>query len=224
MAELAKGAALVIGLLLSCGLFFILPPLINSMKKRRIIGWKGAAVCIVLLSVVLYFAQKDYVDNEYRRYVKMADYSGFWPQAAEAWAWLDGHTQQSNIAYVGRPVPFPLYGEHFKNNVYYVSVNRTEPAMLHRFPGSNYAWGYDGESVHRSFQQENNYRSRSDYSVWLGNLLKRNTDYLFIYSLHQTRNIEFPFEDEWAESHPETFSLVFKNDIVHIYKIIKGHS
>jgi hypothetical protein len=149
----------------------------------------------------------------------MVKYSGFWPDAAKAWFWLDQNTKGDNIAYVGRPVPFPLYGTNFKNNIYYVSVNKTEPARLHFFKNSKYIWGYDGESMHKAFEENKNYRSMSDYQTWLNNLFKRNTDYLFTYSLHQTKSIQFPIEDLWASSHPEMFDLVFKNETIHIYKI-----
>ena len=115
-----------------------------------------------------------------------------------------------------------LYSQtYFKNNVYYVSVNNTEPAKLHYFPNSHYKWGYDFLSMHDNFKQEGNYRSNPDYIDWLGNLLKKNTDYLFIYSLHQTKDIVFSLEDNWAKENPKKFSLVFSNKTIHIYKIFR---
>ena len=151
----------------------------------------------------------------------MVKYSGFWPDATKAWEWLNNNTEGNNIAYVGRPVPFPLYGKGFKNNVYYVSVNSVDPARLEYFPNSKYIWGYDGESVHKTFAEDVNYRGKPDYFIWLRNLHKHRTDYLFIYSLHQIKTIQLPIEDEWANSHNEIFNPVFKNDTVHIYKIIR---
>ena len=85
---------------------------------------------------------------------------------------------------------------------------------------SKYVWGYRGNMVYRNYEDENNYRQRANYSVWLRNLLKNKTDYLFIYSeLHTAK--PFPIEDEWASTHPEKFNLVFKNNDTHIYKLIK---
>lgn len=151
----------------------------------------------------------------------MVRYSGFWPDAARAWGWLNQNTFGNNIAYVGRPVPFPLYGENFKNNVYYVSVNKTDPAKLHYFPGSHYQWGYDFLSLHRNLEASGNYRADADYSTWLNNLIRRNTDYLFIYSLHQTKDIIFPLEDNWAKANGVKFAPIFTNQTIHIYKIIR---
>ncbi|MBU1726183.1 MAG: hypothetical protein KJ880_00930, partial [Candidatus Omnitrophica bacterium] len=180
-----------------------------------------ALLLMIIFAGGLVILNRDYNKNEYSRYLKMVKYSGFWPDAVKAWQWLNNNTEGNSIAYVGRPVPFPLYGTKFKNNVYYVSVNKTEPAKLHYFKDSFYKWGADFESKHRSFEEKGNYRSEADYSAWLANLKKRNIDYLFIYSLHQIKGIEFPFEDSWAAEHPEKFVPAFMNQAVHIYRVIK---
>jgi hypothetical protein len=151
----------------------------------------------------------------------MVKYSGFWPDATKAWEWLNRNTKSDNIAYIGRPVPFPLYGTNFKNNVYYISVNKTEPAKLHYFPNSYYHWGDDFSGLHKNLEAKGNYRSDTDYSVWFNNLKKHNTDYLFVYSLHQTKDIKFPIEDTWAKINPTKFAPVFTNETIHIYKILK---
>ncbi|MFH1269718.1 MAG: hypothetical protein ABIH75_01485, partial [Candidatus Omnitrophota bacterium] len=137
------------------------------------------------------------------------------------WDWLNKNTQGDNIAYTGRPVPFPLYGTNFKNNVYYVSVNKTEPVKLHYFPDSRYNWGYDFLSLHRNLEADGNYRAGADYSAWLNNLIQHNIDYLFIYSLHQTKDIIFPLEDQWARGNASKFNPVFTNQTIHIYRIIR---
>ena len=126
----------------------------------------------MLLTLSLSLLNIDYRKNEYRRYISMVKYSGFWPQAVQAWAWLNNNTVGNNIAYVGRPVPFPLYGTDFKNNVYYVSVNKTDPAMAHYFPNSRYSWGANFMELHQNLEAEGNYREHPDYSVWLANLKK----------------------------------------------------
>ena len=73
--------------------------------------------------------------------------------------------------------------------------------------------------MHRSFEEPNNYRGNADYSVWLSNLNKRKTEYLFIYSLHHTKKVEFPIEEEWARSNPGEFKQVFNNQTIRIYKL-----
>lgn len=219
IAELANKSDLFISLLFSVALFFMLTCLFKEIKIKKI--FKFAFFILIALFLLLIILEKDYVKNEHQRYIKMVKYSGFWPEATKAWFWLNQNTKGNNIAYIGRPIPFPLYGRNFKNNVYYVSVNKTDPAKLHYFKNSKYVWSNDGESMHRTFEENENYRGMPDYQIWLGNLLRRQTDYLFIYSLHHLKIIRFPVEDVWANNHPEIFNLVFKNGTIHIYEIIK---
>ena len=113
-----------------------------------------------------------------------------------------------------------MYGTRFKNNVFYVSVNSTDPVHLHDFRQAQYRW-LDAEGMHRNFREAHNYRQKADYAVWLNNLRNRKTDFLFIYSLHHTRKVDFPIEEAWAKEHPEEFIPVFNKDTVRIYKIIK---
>ena len=210
--ELAKRTELVLSVVISVSFIFLLPVLL----KKTILIFSAAAFIIILFPL-----EKFYLRNEYPRYLKMVKYSGFWPDAARAWEWLNNNTQGDNIAYIGRPVPFPLYGTGFKNNVYYVSVNKTEPVRLHDFSNSRYGWGYDFMSLHENLEAHQNYRGNGDYATWLKNLINKDTNYLFVYSLHQTKETVFPVEDIWAVGHPEKFIPVFLNDTIHIYKVIK---
>jgi len=163
----------------------------------------------------------NYKKNEFSRYYKMVKYSGFWPDATKAWDWLNNETIGNNIAYTGRAVPFPLYGSGLKNNVYYVSVNRTQPAKLHYFNNSKYEYGLGFESLLKSIEEEYNYRGNADYNIWLSNLVKARTDYLFVYSLQQTKNTIFPLEDNWAKLNTDKFDLLFSNNTIHIYRVVK---
>ncbi|MFH0855145.1 MAG: hypothetical protein V1869_01305 [Candidatus Omnitrophota bacterium] len=217
--SLAKRQELVSAIILSAALFLIL---INSGKiswfRRNRVFW---AMIIALATSLLFWAKGFYSANEFPRYYKMARYSGFWPDAAKAWDWLNINSVGNNIAYTGRAVPFPLYGSGLKNNVYYVSVNKTQPAKLHYFSGSKYEYCPGFESLSKAINQGNNYRGNADYDVWLSNLLQANTDYLFVYSLQQTKDTIFPVEDAWAIAHPDKFNPVFSNKTIHIYKVAK---
>jgi hypothetical protein len=206
----------------SMGLTFILFLLILPGYKYLKNNFSRFATIVILIALfVLGVAAGRYSKNEFKSYCQMTKYTGFWPDATKAWDWLNANTVGNNIAYAGRPVPFPLYGEHFKNNVFYVSVNNTDPVKLYYFPQSFYRWGKDFTSVHKSFEDKGNYRADGSYSVWLDNILRREADYLFVYSLHQTKMIEFPMEDAWARAHPDKFSLVFSNQTIRIYKVLR---
>lgn len=219
-AECARRLELCFSMILSLVLFvsFVLYHKHSKIKslfftKKMIILF----LSITLLAVNLFFL--DNRKNEYARYIKNSRY---WPDATYAWDWINSNTKGNNIAYVGRPVPFPLYGENFKNNVYYVSVNNIDPIFLHDLINSNYSWGPwkdDAINMHKNFKEDNNYRGKADYSVWLNNLKKRKTDFLFIYSLHHTNEIIFPLEDEWARDHSDKFIPVFNNETIRVYKL-----
>ncbi|MFA6350614.1 MAG: hypothetical protein WCY12_06815, partial [Candidatus Omnitrophota bacterium] len=219
MSELAKRQELVASILFTLILFGAGFCLKGGLKLSRSVKNTVIAGSTLGLFLILFIGQKFYIQNEFDRYMKMAKYSGFWPDAAKAWNWLNDNTAGDNIAYVGRPVPFPLYGSQLKNNVFYVSVNKTEPAKLHYFINSRYEWGRDFESEHKSFEDKFNYRWGAVYSVWLNNLLNKKTKYLFVYSLHQTINTLFPIEDLWAKSDPDRFNPVFTNNTIHIYRL-----
>jgi hypothetical protein len=216
LPEMARRQELVWGFIISLGLFMALTFWCKPLMKH--LG-RVLLACLCLSIFILWFESIDYRKNEFKRYVKMVKYSGFWPDAAKAWEWLNANTKGNNIAYIGRPVPFPLYGSGLKNNVYYVSLNSVDPVKLHYFPGASYSWGKDYLSLHKNLEEKGNYRENAQYSDWLANLLRRKTDYLFVYSLHQTKETLFPLEDEWARAHADIFSLVFSNATIRIYKV-----
>ncbi len=217
-AEIANHTELIVALCLSAGIFFLLPALGNLLKHRpRLLT--GSAICLLTLLWVALLPLEDwYARNEFSRYRLMTDYSGFWPDATEAWEWLDTQPTGLRIAYVGRPVTLPLYGRGFANSVFYVSVNSVDPAKLHYFPGSSYSW-HDFLSEQRSFEKDGNYRGNARMQTWLRNLARRKADILFVYSLHQVDQTIFPFEDEWARAQPGIFEPIFSNDTIRVYRI-----
>jgi hypothetical protein len=223
MFELAKGQELIFSIILTFLLFFLGKAILNFIRNNKLIS-HPLFIGFYLLFIVfgLVFLNRFYNLNEYSRYERMVKYSGFWSDAVRGWEWLNKNTAGKNIAYVGRPVPFPLYGTNFKNNVFYVSINKVEPVKLHYFLNGHYRWDSDFMSLHKNLEAEGNYRSNADYSVWLGNLARRNINYLFVYSLHQTKEIAFPLEDAWAKINPGKFVPVFSNETIHIYKLVDG--
>lgn len=221
VSELASHLELISSIVMTVLSFFVISLLIKlpafTPLKFRYFNF----TLFLILILGLTFLYKDYRQNEYKRYITMQDYSGFWPDATSAWSWLNDNSTADNIAYVGRPVPFPLYGTDFKNQVYYVSVNAIDPVKLHYFPRAYYRREADYLTLHENLKAEGNYRGQADYQIWIKNLKKRQTDYLFIYSLHQTKKITFPLEDQWAVDNPDKFETVFENKTIRIYKFKK---
>ncbi len=226
MSTLASHGELVAGIISSLVLFFVLLALRRHNRLRpffaKPFAWRMLRIALASMVITGLFVCNNYYNaQEHARYVTTQEYSGFEPQETEAWRWLNEHTGGDHIAYAGKPLPFPLYGEKFKNDVYYVSVNEVEPAQLHFYPKSRYQWGADFLQMHESFQAPENYRGKADYAIWLAHLKKRDTDYLFSYSLQQTKQLLFSLEDSWARQHPEFFEPVFERKKVRIYKVKK---
>lgn len=218
VAEFAKRNELIFSFILSLILFVLF---FNIRKVKRFLLLKPLVTFFVFFIIGASFLQYLYIDyskNEFKRYKLSQKNSGFWPEAIDAWIWLDQNTDGNNIAYIGRPVPFPLYGTKLKNNVFYVSVNQGAP-YLHAYRNSWYSCSGGYENFHKVLMEPNNYRGNAEYNTWLNNLKEKNTGFLFIYSLHQIKGIEFPIEDSWAKMHPEVFSLVFNNNTIHVYRI-----
>jgi len=217
--ESAYRAERKIILLISLILFIFFFAVLKSKALRNVLFSKITLLTAVFLSIIVFHSLfLNYRDNEYLRYTTRSPY---WPDATKAWLWLNQHTGNDNISYVGKPVPYPLYGTDFKNNVYYTSVNTIDPVHLHDFKNSKYRWDNNAENMHKSFKSPGNYRGNADYQTWISNLEKRKTGFLFIYSLHHTKSIRFPIEEQWAREHPEKFDLVFNNEGVKIFRLKK---
>lgn len=220
IAELAGYGELIFSLVMVFAVFLVLT-LIFKKSFHRKLNWKVALTGIVLVVGILSISEIDYDKNEFKRYVNN---SPLWKEDTEGWRWLNENTHGDRIAYIGRPVPLPLYGSKFKNDVYYVSVNE-KPSVLHAFKKGHFDWGHDFASLHNKLREEGNYREKADFNIWYKNLINANTDYFFVYRLHQLEGpIKFPIENEWAKLHPKKFNLVFSNEGIRIYRLIKTSS
>jgi len=215
IAELAGHAELGFCLLASLLIYLLLPIIVKVVSNKKLV-LKLALIGIILFAITLKILAIDYDKNEFRRYVTN---SPLWREETLAWRWLNENTDGNRIAYVGRPVPFPLYGTNFKNDVYYVSVNE-KPPVLHAFKDGHLEWGYNYYNIHMKIREDGNYREKANFNIWHNNLLIEKTDYLFVYRLHQTDFTIFPIEDEWAKKHPRKFESAFLNEGVHIYKVL----
>lgn len=214
MFEASRKLPLVYSIILAALLFFILPKILKLKINLRMV-----ITSIVLLLVIIWQLSIDYKRLEFKRYLEK---SPFPKEDRMSWEWLNKVTYKSKIAYTGIPHVLPLYGTDFKNDVMYVSVNTVEPAKLHYFPKAKYIWYKDFWTMHKSLENNGNFRENASYYNWMNNLKKNNIDYVVVYSLRKiTEKNVFPIEELWALAHPENFSLDFKTDTVHIYKVKK---
>lgn len=212
--ELMGWWRLISALLLAAILFLTLPGILKlRFSKRTLI------IASLFLTGIMVFLNADYNKHEFERYLNRTPYPR---EDREAWAWLNDNTARSRIAYAGIPHVLPLYGSKFKNDVYYVSVNETDPAPLYLYPNGSYQWDRDFLKMYKRLESPGNYRENPDYGIWLNNLKKRRIQYLVVYSLRKIKDsVVFPLENDWALAHPEEFTPVFNKRIVNIYRVLK---
>lgn len=210
--ELAGQAELFASIIASVAIFFIFALLLKLKSIFKI----GLILLFTLLALCVMLS-KDYAKLEYERYLINSPYL---KEDREAWFWLNSNTRGSKIAYAGIPMVLPLYGENFKNDVFYVSVNKVNPVKLHFFPQARYIWNKDFRVMHKSLENSGNFREEPDFDDWMNNLKAMQADFLVTYSLRKiNREKAFSLEDNWAKAHPENFTLVFSKPIVNIYKV-----
>lgn len=215
VAELCGGWEIAASFILAILTFVLLPKILR-------IKFNFSRVLVMMISglVILQFLNAYYDVHEYDSYLKNTPFPH---EDRQAWDWLNSNTLKTGnrIAYAGIPHVLPLYGTHFKNDVFYVSVNKTNPVKLHDFSKGKYYWFKDYMQFHKSLENEGNYRQNPDYGVWLGNLEEDGIDYLVVYSLRMSNDNAFPVEDLWASSYSDKFQLVFNQEKVHIFKVLK---
>jgi hypothetical protein len=162
-----------------------------------------------------------------------------------AWRWVDDNVDGATIAYTGDNVPYPLFGDHLVNRVYYVNIDRHRDwrfddyakAHRHRRPDSaSLANQYATPSgvlipIDEGAPQIDAVRPRFERwdglrEAWIDNLRARGVDLLFVMTLspyeidhnwHDARG--FPIEATWAQSDSALFTRVFVNSRVQIFAV-----
>ena len=214
VADLAGHMLLACSLALS-GLIFGGLALAGSKKLRPSRAF-GITVIFALL-IGLIPLESYYENTKYEKYTRVYHWE---KDLTAAWGWIYKKTsdEPKNIAYAGSSVTLPLYGKDFKNNVYCVSVNEKEPYLTNF---TKYYHLNDGfKKWLAGLKKDGCLRERADFGVWLKNIRKHDTDYLFIMSTDDRKY--FPLEAKWARRHPEIFTRVLINTRVRIYEVEKS--
>lgn len=143
-----------------------------------------------------------------------------------SWVWINRIREPSVIAYSGNNVPYHLLGADWRHKVMYVNTWGDVNDGFHDFwmrCRKNNDCPLPGESdkPSRIWRQE-------DREQWLFNLVEAKAEYLFITAMHYFEreyinhdHKRFPVENQWANSLPDVFSLVFSSDKARIYQINK---
>ena len=206
--ELAHRSELVISLLLSLLIFIIL-----VFYKDKIFHFcsgkkfnKVSLVVLIIFISALFYLNNKYDKDEFIRYPSVFSKKESWQSdIGRAWQKLDELTGKgSRVAYTGRQEFYPLFGAKLKNDVQYVSINKKESLPYNNPDGL--------------------YRQVKNFFAWKANLRKERIQFLFIalpFSDNRESNDpkEFPIEDRWAASHPDSFRLLYSNSLAHIYRV-----
>ena len=141
------------------------------------------------------------------------------PYGVAEWSWFRAHVRDTQVAYTGANLAFPLAGERLGNEVSYVNVAGQPEDRLHDF-ARRLGTGLGSDP------QPTLYRSGATFDVWRRNLRVSGATVLFIDQLHPIvrRNITadadgFPIERSWADAHPQLFSLEYASSTARIYAI-----
>jgi len=207
-AELAHRRELIICLTASALIFVLLVVFRKAVLLRysRLFNRRSLLSVLVILSIGLYFLNENYNRDKFRRYPLFAKgKEAGQKDIGLAYIWLNENTGSGKrIAYTGRSEVYPLFGTKLKNRVFYISTN-AKPPMPH-------------------YYSDGLYRKEKNFEAWRENLRREKIDYLFALLPFEANNEsadkkDFPIEDQWALAHPELFEPVFKNSLVHIYKV-----
>jgi hypothetical protein len=136
------------------------------------------------------------------------------PQFARGWRALDARAGPAGarVAYAGNNLPYHLMGTGLRNDVQYINIDEHTHWLLHDYHRAARA---RGEGLWPT-PLPGWPRLHPNYDAWLANLQVAGIQLLVI-----TREVavdkefaldhppEFPIEETWAETHPETFQPLY---------------
>lgn len=159
-------------------------------------------------------------------------------EVGDGWTWVHGHLAQATIANSGNNLPYPLFGDHLLNRVYYVNIDRHADWRFHDYARARRRAGTGAQELAQPSGQlmplvpgTEASRPRVDRwqgnpDAWLENLRGARITHLVVtvlsaYELGYVRHNEggFPVEDDWARSRPQVFSLVYGNPQFRVYAL-----
>ncbi len=147
------------------------------------------------------------------------------PDYLHGWVDLDLRVPPSGtrIAYAGTNLPYYLMGPDFRSDVFYININKQRNWRPHDFHAA-------AESLDLPSRWDDTRpgwdRAYPDYDAWLANLRAADIKLLVVTradpteGVHNVANSEhFTIERVWADLHPETFTLLYGDNLFKIYSV-----
>jgi hypothetical protein len=167
------------------------------------------------------------------------------PTMIDGWRWVAAHVGDSTIANTGNNLPYPLAGDHLRNRVLYVNIDRHVDWRFHDYDRAHRRRRGDAPPIdplavpsgvllplpgpprwHVDAVRPRYERLAGDRSAWIANLKLLGVDRLFVsalsayeidYVAHNAGG--FPIEDDWARGEPSAFTPLYENGQIRIYAV-----
>ncbi len=208
-----------IGLLVVGGGFLLLGlamhwPRVGGQYRRPFEALCFIALCggFVLATIAEHPLEKSY------------KYAAFQP-FLNGWATLDVRIPPSGtrIAYAGTNLPYYLMGPDFRNEVFYIDVNKYPGLPMHKFHAM--AESLDLDSTWSNTRPGWD-RARPNYRDWLDNLHAAGIKILVVTRADPSEGFHliadkenFTIERYWADSHPNDFKLIYGDTAFKFYSV-----
>jgi hypothetical protein len=175
----------------------------TTQPRRRILAW-AATLSYVLGAVTLGVTS---FDARFRFYPPFPDFY-------RGWIHLERRSGPagSRVAYAGTNLPYYLLGDHLRNEVRYVNIDRHRDWLLHDYHRQARARGQGTWPNSRPGWD----RIHPDYQAWLENLDAEGIQLLVVARVntdggsHNVADTEgFPIERQWADAHPDRFEPLY---------------
>lgn len=184
--------------------------------------WSNSLSIIAVICLVFVFISVFIESSNYEKY-KYKYYSFF--LMGHSWNALHSiEPDPVRISYTGTDLSYGLFGPQLKNHVYHTPINKHGFMMFHQ---CNDYVKKSGTYVLPNTDRIDFCRREPSYDAWKSKLFLLDTDILYVTVLHQNDRPHlrhddemFPIERTWADEHPESFGLVYKNPQVRIYTVI----
>ena len=134
-----------------------------------------------------------------------------WGDDGECWKWLHdaGDEGPLTLAYAGTQMIYPLYGNEFRNEVVYISVQKNEKTFFHDFNVR-----FDNQrKVMLVHEARELFYANPDFQSWYGRLIFNEVEYILVAG-------KGDIELEWVERNPEKFEDAFSSGDARLIKVL----
>ena len=223
----ALGLAVLVGIIL-CSLVMVAASRRGSVRSPRSpVRW--TVIVLSSLSFIgLGFVDVggDLIDPRTRFYPAFADFFAGWLQLE-----YRSGPAGSRVAYAGTNIPYYLMASGLRNDVRYVNIDGHRDWLMHDYHREAMRHGQGTWPNSRPGWD----RIAPDFQAWVDNLDAEGIQLLVVTRVnvsegpHNVADADyFPIERQWAESHPESFELLYgqrENDPwFRLYRFRRGRS